>query len=300
MKSLLRIAISALLACTFVGCDNDTGNSYELLPLRLTLNKETIAPFEVVTCFLNISNYDEMGQHYDSILWYGEGPAGNYTTGFSRPAVSFDEPFSINLTDCVAGSHEITAKGYKDGEVISEDSATYIVVSPACNDFYNIKWGSATHNSAYCCIYGACPFRQVRIEILLGHHVDNGTEYAKLESCPWIIRYPEPIDWSDDDQHNFHKTIFDLTPKHISSIYGEPILRYIGDDVWNTHLRDDFVQRFNYELDGPDNIGMGEYPVAIWETHTSNIAMLARTSCNKGLYMGQSYLIAEPKKQNNK
>lgn len=315
MKRNYIVLLSCLFLIGFSNCSDDKEEFSEPdVKIKLKLSKETISPFEKLTVSIDLDS-DLLWNNYDSVVFKNNGTWWNGIITFPNN----DDDRDFHITDYRLGKNKVRATGYKDGVVKSIAEIEYNVEKPT-KDFFTINWGgNVEQESNWYQVYRRVSadedlLRWEGIRVSVDHFLKNKThEYAILNimphradasglfsqsaktksedtSLPDIDNY-DFYNKMDGDDKELRKEAWLMTRSfwhsYVTLIYGESILKYEGEDVRETSLRDEYNERFKNPLE--TGIGTTDaYPVEIWETQSTHICMIA-------IYNGWYYVIAEPR-----
>lgn len=275
----LTLIFTGLISCSNddyndYGGDNNEGNETpEEKPyakVSLEASKSMINIYEWTKISISL-DYSSMVSH-DSVVW--ELP-GIYTH------VSKDGSFlySMSQTFNLPGHYKFSATAFKNGEVLASDTA-FIEVTDR-RDFLGINW-----NSTESIKKGELHFNS-EVE---GYYLPQ--EFNASEN-PYNILHFVP------DNFNYEE----LAPKsrklfydYITDLYEKAKFTYEGTDVSQSPLTDEYNNRFVHPLGIIYGDGFEYYPLAIWETSKSNIALIAYYSPTYDESIIEYLIIAEPRR----
>lgn len=312
---LFVIASTIFTIGTFTSCSDNNGIDDFPLPelpdpaIKLKSSENIIEPFQDILISIDV-DMEVLYANYDSITWKANGTAyAHWSTIFGFP----DGERDLMITDYRLGEHKAYAFGYKDGEIISKDSIVYEVVRPT-GDFLCLKWNQNKKNEYLHYTTGLTtnqylPTHEGRIKIGgvsldLTHDVEKkDMEYATLRFCPWtsetnsrsFVRSVPDIndfDWNterDNEDTAQYELEYEFHHNYLTELYGEPLLKYEGDDITQTTLMDEYNEMFKYRYSD------GYYPAEIWVTPTTAIVLtIANNRVGKN-QRGICLVVAEPR-----
>lgn len=321
-KSYLIFILFTLSFLLFAACSDDKEIIEEPInsELKLIADKSMIEPFEKFTVRIDV-DLEILYATYDSIIWDANGVFDDGIIHLvGGPEV--DER-DIELTDYRLGKYEVSAEGYKNGEIISKSTVEYEVIGPR-GDFMHVKWGQSKEFKSYIYKAGLTPYKYLPtidgwrkiggVMIQLWHDAsDVKEEHVQLQITPWSyesnffsstrntpqkssIPNVNDFDWHGEDTRDNYLQRIEFENQfwhdYITELYGEPTLVYDGEIPSETTLQLEYEKRFRYNK-------QNGYPYEIWETPTSYIALC----CYEGFWGGKKQkamglIIAEPRFRN--
>lgn len=273
----------ALIFTGFISCSNDDndyngddnkGNEipeekpYAKVSLKASKSMVNIYQWTEISISLDYSSKVS----HDSVVW---DLPGIYTH------VSKDGSFlySMSQTFNLPGHYKFSATAFKNGEVLASDTA-FIEVTDR-RDFLGIDW-----NSTESIKKGDLHFNSEVEGYYLPQEFNAGEKpYSILHFVPDNFNYEELAPKS-------RKLFYD----YITNLYGKAKFTYEGTDVSQSPLTDEYNNSFVHPLDIIYGDGFEYYPLAIWETSKSNIALIAYYSPIYDESITKYLIIAEPKR----
>lgn len=212
---------------------------------------------------------------FDSVKW-------NMPDVFTNLSNKNHGLMSVGYGFCLPGQYKMAVSGYRDGKVVSTDTAYVQVVNN--KDFMGLNWKDEQNKEKR--------FYDQRLEkdsarVHLSYQWQD-TEYA-------LVQYrPGP------DVKN-HKDIFLKGRSYLfnlmGKIYGEPVLQYQDENILLSPLVAEYQSRFETPLQSIESLGnYTTMPLAIWETPSTYIALIGTKHKGEGTYIDEYFeLIAEPR-----
>ena len=292
MKRLFRLLILACIALpiTFISCDSgsddiDDPEGPTVCPnpdpkpkfypaFSMWMSKPEVNLFERTKLAIysdDLQGVNHLLQYYDSITWDIPGVYHKLST-FSSFLISTEQSF------CLPGDYDIILSGYFDGVKIKSDTTR--VKTFAKGDFLNIYWSDNEKFDDYYNSYWED--KEKGFNLNLKYFPDELAPYVILKYNPsgdYLRKMPRAKGYLGD---------------YITKLYGTKKFSFDSEDISKTDLIDKYNERFVMALNnilGTANF----YPVAIWDTPKSHIALIGLW--DDGHALGYHYrVIAEPKK----
>lgn len=203
----------------------------------------------------------ELMLHYDSVVW-------NIKDIFSRKFIRPKYLASMPQTFILPGEYKIYVDGYIDGKVYSTDT-TKVKVGES-KDFLGIDWSEDNAGKEYYYFtnymkeyYLTLSFEETpNPHSVLGFRPNNINSVEEKEKYISILK-------------SSRKYLYD----YITGLYGNSVFTYEGEDITQTPLEEEYGNRFKTSLTGEiSGTGSVCYPLAIWETETTYMALVAITN----------------------
>lgn len=315
-KAILPFLIISIFIFSLNSCSDDDDPNPDPVngsaKIKIIADKTVVEPFEDIKVTIDV-DYELLSNNYDSLTWQSNGAAygwfSNHWTG--------DSELDIRIADYKLGKYKVYSLGYKDGIVISKDSIEYEVIAPR-GDFFSFRWGVETKNQDLHYKTGITPNHFLPtypgwtkiggVTLNLSYFVENvDAEYAMLQFIPWTSSSNmyktqasttpniNDFDWNDQSDEGYDARCEmeqAFLHAYITELYGESILRFEGQYVYETDLIEDYYRRFKHVIE------KDYYPIEIWETPTAFICLLrGSTYPYSGNHPNQlSLVVAEPRK----
>lgn len=311
MKKLyyFLLAIPCLIILSFASCSNDDTaplleDKYSTVSIKS--DKSEINFFESINIYgqieyptgppANIIGFDSVKININNLSYTG-----------AYPEVQFEKTTMTRINHDLywPGEHQILIAGYR-GSNISETDTINVKVGEV-KDFLAISWDNDEmwKNDK--------KFLRVGEDIYFGlsyaryYEKDNfkGNLYGMLEyelpNFLTIIAYDMDVKYWMKRYAESHEFL----TNYISKLYGECVFEYNGSDITKTNLADEYNKRFGVPLN--EILGHASfeslYPVAIWDTDTSHMALVGYPHTNvensdtgNNSTLNIYYIIAEPRK----
>lgn len=188
---------------------------------------------------------------------------------------------SVGQSFCLPGKYKMAASGYKDGKIISTDTAYIQVVNN--KDFMGLNWKDNNKEKEFFNYIS-----KVGNFYMPFTYCWENTEYALIEYRPYDINKETNLIYAKGRVY-----LSDL----MTELYGEANLRYDGEDILKSPLALEYQNKFKTSLEDLRN---SQYyktiPLAIWETPSTYIALIGIKDIREDGYADQSFkIIAEPR-----
>lgn len=182
---------------------------------------------------------------------------------------------------CLPGKYKMAASGYKDGKIVSTDTAYIQVVSN--KDFMGLNWKDDNKENKFFNYMS-----EVENFYVPFTYYWKNTEYA-------LIEY-KPYEANANDRYLIYAKGRIYLSDMITKIYGEAKHKYDGEDILKSPLLAEYQNRFKTSLeDLNSHKDITAMPLVIWETSSTYIALIGMKSTEEGPYAYQSFeIIAEP------
>jgi hypothetical protein len=253
--------------------------------LVLTASVKTLGLFNAMSFNIKTDQKDNekgglayyLGERLDSVVWQLPGIFNEAYTGYRMP-IGLEQRFYL------PGIYETKVMAYRDSMVVGRDSVRVEVM--LTGDFLGLNWDideEATQESFDF-------VSSVRGFSLTLFHSVSETPYMllsyKVNNYPGRDRYKEEIAATRSFFYDY-----------ITTLYGESIAVYEGEDVTQSPLTGEYAERFANTLNGSVTDNIPYYPLALWETPACNIALIASTPSTSGdIFISYYKIIAEPVK----
>lgn len=281
------IALSSIITLTSCNDDNDgpyrppsppTLPEKEAPKFSLTASKNIINLFEGSRLSLNRAEQNglnlldlSLSVYYDSVLWIIPDIYKHKSTqsGFR---LGHEQVFSL------PGKYTVSVLGFKNGQIEHKDSVKIEVAEP--KDFLGIDWKTATDT-----LFVSFENDAHNYYLNLSY---SSKEYPHALLKYYGIRVHTDKEWikSREESRNF---LFE----YITQLYGKSTFRFDGANISDSPLISEYNLRFRTPLIDIDK--KKSIPIAIWETSTSNIALIGKNNFEIEDHPNFYEVIAEPK-----
>lgn len=290
MKKLyyFLLAIPCLMVLSFTSCSNDDDTLLpgenepeleEVFPeLVIDMPQNRISIFEDIRIKMK---YDRSKQNvkyieYDSILFRIDNihkiriPGGNGLISMSS-LENFYYP----------KSSDIQLRAYKDGKIVNKKDTVLDVYMDG--DFLSVKWNEKPY------------FWTRSTDNIQYFFLDLKAEY--IPDSYAVIGYLGDIwNYDKENKEKHHAAGRQWLKNYITSLYKKPVYLYEGEDVTKTPLTEEYNKRFVKEINEITSLESQLYPVAIWDTPTTHIALVGGKVTSYSETLPRYYIIAEPRK----
>jgi hypothetical protein len=274
--SFVAIVCISLFSCSSDNDFSDDGKdpdpSENVLDLKLLVSSYNLNLFEQTELRFKV-HPNGMDYTWDSLVWNIPGIFKNVSTP-SHYLWLYGQSFYL------PGNYEATLQLYKDGVIISADTAKIKV--NLSGDFLGLSWNKEGSETVF-------NFLSSENNLYLNPVYKGG-------DSPYILLDYNVRDWVDEDEwRKRHAESRFFLYDYITGLYGKSIFNFEGEDIKQTPLVDKYNERFKTSLDSITQYS-SFVPVAIWETDKSNIALVG--SVKSGIETDINYyqVIAEPRK----
>ncbi|MDR1402489.1 MAG: hypothetical protein LBJ60_02135 [Tannerellaceae bacterium] len=216
-----------------------------------------------------------LGERLDSVVWLLPDIFHQVYAGYRMP-IRLEQSFYL------PGKYEAKVVAYRDSLVVGRDSVSVNVA--LTGDFLGINWDSEEEPASR-------SFDFVSLDkgftLALFHSISE-TPYMlvsyKVNEYRGRNKYKEEIAATRSFLYNY-----------MTALYGESIAGYEGEDVAQSTLADEYAARFKNTLNGFVTDSVPYYPLALWETPASHIALIGSAPPTSGEISVSYYkIIAEP------
>jgi hypothetical protein len=253
--------------------------------LVLTASAKTLELFNTMSFSIKTNQKDNekgglayyLGERLDSVVWQLPGIFNEVYTGYRMP-IGLEQRFYL------PGTYEAKVMAYRDSVVVGRDSARVEVT--LTGDFLGINWDIDEEATSMSFTFVS----SVRGFSLTLFHSISETPYMllsyKVDSYPGRDKYKEEIAATRSFFYDY-----------ITTLYGESIAAYEGEDVTQSPLIDEYAERFTNTLNGSVTDNIPYFPLALWETPTCHIALIGSVPSTSGdIFVSYYKIIAEPVK----
>jgi hypothetical protein len=253
--------------------------------LVLTASAKTLGLFDAMSFSIKTDRKDNekgglayyLGERLDSVVWQLPGIFNEVYTGYRMP-IGMEQRFYL------PGTYEAKVTAYRDSVVAGRDSVKVEVA--LTGDFLGLNWDideEATPES----FDFVSPARGFSLTLFRSV---SETPYMllsyKINNYPGRDRYKAEIAATRSFFYDY-----------ITTLYGESIAVYEGEDVTQSPLTGAYAERFANTLNGPVTDNVSYYPLALWETPACSVALIASAPPTSGdIFISYYKIIAEPVK----
>lgn len=276
MKKNYLTLLAVLFSLSFIHCsdDDDDSNSSITSEFSLFVSTNNVQLFEPTRILLGLKdepNIFDWGApisnnhlnikppQYDSIIWNIDNilRIKNPTNGSST--ISWPQSFIR------PGTYKLYLDRYLNGVAYSTD--TTIINVGNQKDFIAIKWSEDNTKKYF--------FNSFNDGFIMNLYFYNEpTQYAVLEYD--VFNLPGTyLNLTTEEYYNGLKSSRKYLSDYISELYGKPLFLYDKEDITQSLLENEYHDRFNIPLNKVGKNELPHIPLAIWETESTNMALLA-------------------------
>lgn len=275
MKKNYLTLLAVLFSLSFIHCsddDDDDSSSSITSEFSLFVSANNVQLFEPTRILLGLKdepNIFDWGApisnnhlnikppEYDSIIWNIDNilRIKNPTNGSSTIswAQSFIRP----------GTYKLYLDRYLNG--VAHITDTTIINVGNQKDFIAIKWSEDNTKKYFFNFLNEAEGFNMYLD-----YYNEPSQYAVLEHRVYFDAY-----LTVEEYYNGLKSSRKYLSDYISELYGEPIFLYDKEDITQSLLENEYHDRFNIPLNKVGKNELPHIPLAIWETESTNMALLA-------------------------